>query len=118
MIRRIVLFLAAATLAAGGAAWAAAKSHSVEVSLAVPTAVSGTMIPAGDYHFRWTGDTPKVDVTVMDGRKVVAKASATVQERTEAVNDEEVLARKAASGSQVLEEVRLPGKTVLVFPAS
>jgi len=120
MTHRLFLFLAAGTLVVGSAGWAvAAGSHSVDVRLESATLVNGTLLPAGDYNFSWMSEAGKVDVTIEQVRKVVAKAQAKVEERPQAAREEEVITRTSKSGSRALEELRMRGeRTVLVFPVS
>ena len=118
MVRRVALFVVAGALAAGGAAWAGTKSHSVDVSLDTPMAVSGQRIPAGDYRLSWEGDGAAVHVAIERGSKVVATVDAKVEQRPES-SDEEMISRTMKDGTKALEEVRLPKqKAALVFPVS
>jgi hypothetical protein len=119
LMRRIVLLVAAAALASGGAAWAGVKSHSVNVKLTQATVVSGKMIPAGDYHLSWTGDSSEVHVTFEEGRQVVAQVDATLKQLTKASPQKELISRTMKDGKRALEEVRFRNeKTVLAFPLS
>ncbi len=119
-MRRLVLLVAAGTLAAGSAAWAGShKSHSIHVILDTPMIVSGKALPAGDYSLSWMGEAPKVDVTFKRDAKVVAEASAKVEQLPQPSREEEVISRSLKDGKQALEEVRLRNqKTALVFSAS
>jgi hypothetical protein len=116
-MKNLVSALAAATLVLGGAAWsAAANSHSIGVTLAESTSVSGTVLPAGHYRFSWMGDTNQVNVTIKNrDDAVVARTQAKLEQRSERAPSEEVVTRTAKSGGHVLEQVRLRGKTALVF---
>jgi hypothetical protein len=122
MFRGVFHVVAAAALLTAGAGWAAASSQrSANVTLTTPTVVAGKVMPAGDYHFRWTPGSAQVDVRVEErgGKHVVTEVRAKVQERPKAYGDDELVVRTAASGKQVLEELRLAGhKAVLVFPAA
>jgi hypothetical protein len=117
---RLLSVLAAAALVAAGAAWSSAASvHSVTVTLSQATSVSGTVLPAGDYHFSWTGDTDQVKVTIKNGQNVMVKADARLQERSQRAGSQEVITRTAKNGPCVLEQLRLRGrKTALVFSAA
>ncbi len=122
MFRGVFHVAAAAALLTAGAGWAAASSQrSADVRFTAPTLVGGKVMPAGDYHFRWTPGTAQVGVRVerqSDGL-VVTEVQAKVQERPKAYRDDEVVVKTAAPGKQTLEELRVAGqKTVLVFPAS
>ncbi len=119
-MRRMVLLVAAATLAAGGAAWAGSnKAHSIHVTLDTPMVVRGKALPAGDYSLSWVGEAPQVDVTFKRDSKVVTEASAKVEQLAQPSREEEVISRALKDGQQVLEQVRLRNqKTALVFSAS
>jgi hypothetical protein len=117
-MKNLVSALAVAALVLGGAAWSAASSsHSIGVTLAEATTVSGTVLPAGHYRFSWMGDTNEVNVTIKNrDDAVVAKTQAKLEQRSQKVPSEEVVTRTAKNGAHVLEQVRLGGKeTTLVF---
>jgi hypothetical protein len=119
MMRRVFSVGAGLVLASAGLVWASSDSHSVSVSLDEPVTLAGKALPAGDYHFKWQGDQPKVDVTVESHDKTVLVAHAKLEERAMPARSESVLTRKTKSGASVLEELRLQGqKTALVFPQS
>jgi hypothetical protein len=119
-VRFFSVLAAAAMLVAGGAAWsAAASSHSVGVTLAEATTVSGTVLPAGHYRFSWMGDGNQVNVIIKKDDNVVARTEARLEQRSQRAPSEEVITRTVKSGAQVLEQVRLGGKTTtLVFSAN
>ena len=119
MVRRIAFLIAAGTLAAGAAAGAGTKSHSVDVTLTAPTVVAGQQIPAGDYRLSWDGDSSPVHVSIERGSTVVAKVDAKVEQRAEKSPGEELISRTMKDGKKALEEVRLANQTTaLVFPIS
>jgi len=123
MTHRLFLVLAASTLIAGSAGWAAAAaagSHSMDMRLSSATLVSGTTIPAGSYSLSWTGDdTGSVNVTIERRGRVVANAQAKVEELDRAPREDQVITRMSKSGPATLEEVRERGRTTtLVFQAS
>ena len=118
-MRRIALLVVAAALVSGSAAWAGLKSHSTHVKLAEAVTVGGKMLPAGDYHVTWSGDSSRVQVTFERRSQVFAKADATLEQRAEASPQEEVISRVTKSGQRALEELRFHNeKTVLAFPVS
>jgi hypothetical protein len=118
MSNRVFSSLCAVTAFAAGASWAAASNNrSIDVTLGSATQVNGTLLSPGDYHFTWSGRADKVDVTIERDHKVVETTTAKLENRPQATSREEVISR-TQSGSRVLEEVRLPGKTALVFAGS
>jgi hypothetical protein len=121
MTHRLFLVLAASTLVAASAGWAAAAgSHSMDVRLSSTTLVNGTKIPSGNYSLSWTrDDTRTVNVTIERRGHAVANAQAKIEERDNAAPQDEIITRTSKSGLATLEEVRLHGeKTALVFSAS
>jgi hypothetical protein len=74
-----------------------------------PVEINGQQLPAGDYQLRWEGTGSNVEVSVMQGKKEVAKTSAKVIELKEASpNDTAVLDH--GSGKASVSEVRFAGK--------
>jgi hypothetical protein len=119
MSSRVVLSFLTGALLAAGASWAvASSSRSIDVTLNSATQVNGTLLAAGDYRFSWSGPANKVDVTIEKGHKVVETTSARLEDRPDATPNEEIISRTPKAGAHVLEEVRLPGKTALVFVGS
>ena len=56
-------------------AFAATKA---ELNLRNPTTVNGTKLKPGDYKLQWDGSGPNVEVSIMQGKTVVAKVPAKV----------------------------------------
>ncbi len=68
------LILGLALLLASSA-FAATKGS---LHLSSPATVNGTALKPGEYNLRWEGTGPSVDVSIMQGNKVVAKVPARV----------------------------------------
>ncbi len=104
VMKLLVLGLAMATAAS---AFAVTKGN---LALTTPATVNGTTLKAGDYKVQWDGTGPSVEVSVLQGKKVVAKVPAHVVDlQTAAVNDSAVL-KKNEDGSSTLSGVRFHGK--------
>jgi hypothetical protein len=74
-----------------------------------PVEINGQQLPAGDYQLRWEGTGPNVEVSVMQGKKEVAKTSAKVIELPQtSAYDTAVVDR--SSGKASLSEIRFYGK--------
>ena len=72
--------------------------------------VNGQQLPAGDYQLRWDGTGSNVEVSIMQGKKEVAKTSAKVVELdTKSAYDSTVVDR--SSGTPSVTQVRFAGKT-------
>jgi hypothetical protein len=71
--------------------------------------VNGQAVPAGDYTLRWEGTGANVEVSFMQGKKVVTKAPAKVVELKDAFNHDATVVDKSGSTPSVTE-VRFAGK--------
>ncbi len=54
-------------------AFAATKAS---LTLQSPTTINGTKLKAGDYKLEWDGSGPNVEVSILQGKNVVAKVPA------------------------------------------
>ncbi len=101
------VFVMASALLLASSAFAASKGH---VELQNSTLVSGTQLKAGDYRLEWEGTGPDVEVSIMQGKKVLAKVPAKIVElKTRALNDSAVVTNNS-DGTASLESVQFAGK--------
>jgi hypothetical protein len=88
-------------------AFAATKA---DLHLNNPTSINGTNLKPGDYKLVWDGSGPAVEVSIMQGKNVVAKAPAKVVDlNTPAANNAAVVV-KNGDGSTTLAGARFEGK--------
>jgi len=88
-------------------AFAATKAN---LTINNPTTLNGTKLKPGDYKLEWDGSGPNVEVSVLQGKKVVAKVPAKVVDlSTPATNDASVVT-KNDDGTTTLTGVRFEGK--------
>ncbi len=88
-------------------AFAASKAN---MTLNHPTTVNGTQLKAGDYKLEWEGSGPDVQLSIVQGKNVVAKVPAKVVElNSKAANDAAVL-KDNGNGTTSLTEARFAGK--------
>ncbi len=88
-------------------AFAATKAS---LQLNNPVTVNGTKLKPGDYKLQWEGAGSNVELSILQGNKVIAKAPAHVVELdTPAANDAAVT-RKSDSGTSSLAGIRFQGK--------
>lgn len=88
-------------------AFAGTKAH---LQLQNPTTVNGTKLKAGDYKLEWEGSGPNVEVSIMQGKTVLAKVPATVVDlKAPAQNDAAVVTHND-DGSTSLAGARFSGK--------
>ena len=71
--------------------------------------VNGQAVPAGDYQLRWEGSGNNVEVSFMQGKKVVTKTSAKLVELNAVFNNDATVVDKTA-GTPTVTEVRFAGK--------
>jgi len=63
-----------------------------KLNLQAPTTVNGTKLKAGDYRLEWDGTGPNVEVSIVQGKTVVAKVPAKIVElKTPALRDTAVV---------------------------
>ena len=88
-------------------AFAATKAS---LQLHNPTMVNGTKLQPGDYKLEWEGTGPSVEVSILQGKTVVAKTQARVVDLpTKALNSAAVT-KANDDGTKNLEGVRFEGK--------
>jgi len=85
----------------------ASNKGSLEVG--EPFEVSGQQLAPGEYQLRWDGTGSNVEVSFMQGRKEVAKASAKVVE-LEKASDYDSAVVDHSNGKASVSEVRFAGK--------
>jgi hypothetical protein len=90
----------------------AANTHINKGSLQLQNSVtvSGKTVPAGDYSVKWEGTGSNVQVSILQGRKVVASTSARVVELDQSSNSDTTVLKNNGDGSKSLAEIRFGGK--------
>jgi hypothetical protein len=86
----------------------AANKGSLQVQ--EPISVNGQQLKPGDYKVQWDGNGPNVELSIMQGKKVVTKVPAHVVDLTAASNADAAVVKNNADGSKSLSEVRFGGK--------
>jgi hypothetical protein len=100
------LLLGSALLLATSA-FAASKA---QLHLQSATSVNGTQLKAGDYKLQWDGTGPNVELSIMQGKNVVAKTSAKVIDLSSPSQSDAAVVKKNDDGSNSLSGVRFEGK--------
>jgi len=100
------LFLGLALLLATSAF--AANKGSLQVQ--EPLSVNGTKLAPGDYKVQWDGTGPSVELSIMQGKKVVAKIPAHVVDLDKPSPTDAAVVKNNGDGTRTLSEVRLSGK--------
>jgi hypothetical protein len=100
------LALGLALLLATGAF--AANKGPLQVSNAVT--VSGKQLAAGDYTVKWDGNGPDVELSILQGKKVVATVPARLVDLNRSSSNDAAVVKNSGDGSRVLSEIRFSGK--------
>jgi hypothetical protein len=72
--------------------------------------VNGTKLKAGDYKLQWEGAGPNVELSIIQGKNVVAKAPAHLVDLSNASNNNAAVTRKNEDGTTSLTGIRFGGK--------
>jgi hypothetical protein len=71
--------------------------------------LNGQQIPAGDYTIRWEGTGPNVELSVMQGKKELAKTTAREVELEQASSYDAAIVNRS-DGKVSVSEIRFAGK--------
>jgi hypothetical protein len=77
-----------------------------------PVTLNGTTLKPGDYKVQWEGSGPNVEVSIIQGKNVVAKVPAHVVELPTAAPNDAAVTRKNDSGPNTLAGLRFEGKKI------
>jgi len=75
-----------------------------------PTTLNGTKLKAGEYKLEWDGSGPNVEVSILQGKKVVAKVPAKVVDLGTPSQNNAAVVTTNSDGSTSLAGVRFQGK--------
>jgi len=89
-------------------AFAAANKGSLELPSAVT--VSGKQLSPGDYSVKWDGNGPTVELSILQGSKVVATTQARMVDLSQKQSVDNALVKSNADGTKTLSEIRFSGK--------
>jgi hypothetical protein len=102
--KSLVLGLA---LVLASSAFATTKGN---LQLTNPVTVNGTELKAGDYKVQWEGSGPNVEVSILKGKNVLAKAPARVIELQVPSDNNAAVTHRNESGAASLAGLRFEGK--------
>src|ERR1700751_1714233 len=100
------LFLGLALLLATSA-FAANKGP---LTVQEPMTVNGTQRKPGDYKVQWDGNGPNVELSITQGKKVIAKVPAHMVDLDSPAQSDAAVVKNNGDGTKSLTEVRLSGK--------
>jgi hypothetical protein len=97
-----------ATVLLAGTAFAAVNKASVEIQH--DTVVGGKTLSAGKYTLTWEGQGPNVDLSIAQGKQVVAKTPARLVDLPKALINGAVITKANADGTSALSQIQFSGK--------
>jgi hypothetical protein len=80
------------------------------LSLPEPVTVNGTALKPGDYKLQWDGSGPNVEVSILQGKTVLAKVPAKVVDLSSPAANNAALVTNNGDGTQSLTGARFEGK--------
>ena len=104
-----IIFVALA-LALSASSFAANDSHKSNFEISAPTEVNGTQLPAGEYTAKWEGSGPTVQVSIMQGKKVLATVPAQVVALDQAASQTQAEVKNSSTGDRELTSLQFSGK--------
>jgi hypothetical protein len=88
-------------------AFAATKAS---MTLQSSTTINGANLKPGDYKLEWDGSGPNVEVSIVQGKKVVAKVPAKVVDLDSPSSNNAAIVKMNGDGSSTLAGARFAGK--------
>jgi hypothetical protein len=88
-------------------AFAATKA---DLHLNNATSVNGTKLKAGDYKLVWDGSGPDVEVSIMQGKTVLAKTTGKVVDLNSPASNNAAVVKRNDDGTTALAGARFEGK--------
>ncbi|HYL16752.1 MAG TPA: hypothetical protein VEV41_27195 [Terriglobales bacterium] len=72
--------------------------------------VDGSQLAPGEYEVQWEGTGPNVELSITQGKKVLAKASARVLVLSDKTGSDAIVTTKNTDGTKSVTEIRFAGK--------
>ncbi|MFZ0864232.1 MAG: hypothetical protein ABR881_02110 [Candidatus Sulfotelmatobacter sp.] len=88
-------------------AFAATKAS---LNLQSPATINGTKLKAGDYKLEWDGSGPNVEVSIVQGKNVLAKVPAKVVDLNSPAPNSAAIVKMNGDGTSTLAGARFEGK--------
>jgi len=80
------------------------------LSVQEPVTINGTQLKPGDYKVQWDGNGPSVELSITQGKKVIAKVPAHIVNLEVPSQSDAAVVKNNGDGTKSLSEVRLSGK--------
>jgi hypothetical protein len=88
----------------------AASANKGSLQLMDPVTLNGTQLKAGDYSLQWDGTGNNVQLSVLQGKKIVATTPAQLITLEQSASNGAAIVKNNADGSRSLSEIRFGGK--------
>src|SRR5690349_17526092 len=88
-------------------AFAATKAT---MTLINPATVNGTKLKAGEYKLQWEGNGPAVEVSILQGKNVVAKVQGKLVDLSTPAQNNAAIVQRTDDGTSTLSGARFEGK--------
>jgi hypothetical protein len=75
-----------------------------------PTVINGAKLKPGEYKLEWEGNGPNVEVSIKQGKNVLAKVPGKVVDLSEPSHDNAAVLMKNNDGTRTLSGARFEGK--------
>jgi hypothetical protein len=85
-------------------------SSKATLNLNNPTLVNGTKLKAGEYKLEWDGAGPNVEVSIRQGKNVIAKVTGRVVDLNAPAQNSAAVVRRNDDGTTALTGARFAGK--------
>lgn len=90
-------------------------AHTKTVTLPAAMKVGGTLLTAGTYELRWTGEGPTAQVEILENKKPIGQAAARIVILGTKSPADHTVQRTNADGSVALESMQFAGETFALF---
>jgi hypothetical protein len=81
-----------------------------DLVLQSPTTINGTKLKAGEYKLQWDGSGPNVEVSIMQGKTVLAKVPAKLVDLKAPSQNSAAVVKNNDDGTSTLAGARFEGK--------
>jgi len=81
-----------------------------QLQLNDPLTINGKQLAAGEYRLQWEGTGPSVELSILQGKTVIASVPARLVDLDRPAQADLTIVRMNADGSKALSEIRFGGK--------
>jgi hypothetical protein len=104
-----IMVLALAVLLTASA-FAGSENHKASMELFNAAQVNGSQLAPGQYQVQWEGTGPNVELSIKQGKKLLAKTPARLLTLNDRSINDAVVVNRNNDGSKSVSEIRFAGK--------